>query len=98
MLAVYYNLLSAYNYRAATIACGVLMCVLAVVAIALIVITLMQKSTDGEVTSLTGGSSDTYYNKNKEMDKDKKLKIATIVLAAVLVVSAIVFFIVAPGI
>ena len=87
------NNLLGYTFTAAEIAGGVLMCVLALVSIALIVVTVMQKSNQDDVSAITGGSSsDTYYNKNKEMTKEKKLKIATIVLACVLVVSAIAFF------
>lgn len=90
------NLISAYDYKAATIACGVLMCIMAALAIAIGVVVLMQKSNQNDITGITGGSADTYYNRNKEMSKDKKLKIATIVLSVVLAVIAIVFFIVAP--
>lgn len=87
------NSLLGYSYTAAQIAGGVLMCVLAVISIALIVVTVIQKSNQDDVSAITGGSStDTYYNKNKEMSKEKKLKIATIVLSCILVVSAIAFF------
>ena len=90
------NLISAYDFNAATIACGVLMCVMAALAIAICVVVLMQKSNQNDITSITGGSADTYYNRNKEMSKEKKLKITTIVLSVVLAVIAIVFFIIAP--
>lgn len=96
MLARLNNLLG-YTFTAAQIASGALMCVLALVSIALIIVTLMQKSNQDDVSALTGSSSDTYYNKNKEMSKEKKLKIATIVLACILVVSAIAFFLFAPS-
>ena len=92
------NLISAsgYNYNAARIAAGVLMCIMAAVAIAIGVVVLLQKSNQNDITSITGGSADTYYNNNKEMSKDKKLKIATIALSVTLAVLAIVFFIIAP--
>lgn len=92
------NNLLGYTFTAAEIASGVLMCVLALVSVALIVVTLLQKSNQDDVSAITGGSSsDTYYNKNKEMSKEKKLKIATIVLACILVASAIAFFCFAPS-
>lgn len=102
LLSNYYNysLLAAAggagSTEVKTIICGVLMCVLAVVAIALIVLILIQKSNPDDMSALTGSSSETYYNKSKEMTTEKKLKIATIVLSCVMVVSAIVFFIVSP--
>lgn len=102
MLSKYYSILSAINYgpggyKIATIVCGVMMCVLAAVSITLIIVISMQKSNPDDVSAITGGSSDTYYNKNKEMNTEKKLKIATIVLSCIMVVSAIVFFIIAPA-
>lgn len=102
LLSKFYSILSAISYgpgghKVATIVSGVLMCVLAVVSIGLIVVVLLQKSNPDDVSAITGGSSDTYYNKNKEMSPEKKLKIATIVLSCIMVVSAIVFFIIAPS-
>lgn len=101
LLSNYYGLLAAGASQAGsnevkTIICGVLMCVLAVVAIALIVLVLIQKSNPDDMSALTGSSSETYYNKSKEMTTEKKLKIATIVLSCIMVVSAIVFFIISP--
>lgn|GEM_PF-6578945 len=90
------SLISAYDYKAATIACGVLMCLMAVVAIAIGVVVLMQKSNQNDITGITGGSADTYYNRNKEMNKEKRLKLITICLSVFLAVIAIVFFIIAP--
>lgn len=72
------------------------MCIMAVIAIAIGVIVLMQKSNQNDITGITGGTADTYYNKNKEMSKDKRLKIITIALSVSLAVIAIVFFIIAP--
>ena len=90
------NLIAAYDYKAATIACGVLMCLMAVIAIAIAVVVLMQKSNQNDITGITGGSADTYYNRNKEMSKDKKMKLITIILSVTLAVIAVVFFIIAP--
>lgn len=91
------SLISAITYKARAITAGVLMCVMAVLSIAIIVVVLMQKSNQDDISSITGGSSDTYFNKNKEMSTEKRLKIATIVMGCVLAVIAIVFFIIAPG-
>lgn len=91
------SLISAIPYKVRAITAGVLMCVMAVLSIAIIVVVLMQKSNQDDISSITGGSSDTYFNKNKEMSTEKRLKIATIVMGCVLAVLAIVFFIIAPG-
>ncbi len=65
------------------------------VCIALCVVVLMQKGRDSGISGLTGGSSDTYWDKNKSRSREGRvlmitrvLSIAAILLAAVLNISA----------
>ena len=79
MLSSIYNVLSAISYgpgghKIATIASGVIMCILAAVSIALIVVVLLQKSNQDDVSAITGGSSETYYKKNKELTAELAFK------------------------
>lgn len=91
------SLIAEITYKARAITSGVLMCIMAVLSIAIIVVVLMQKSNQDDISSITGGSSDTYFNKNKEMSTEKRLKLATIIMGSILAVIAIIFFIIAPG-
>lgn len=87
----------ATSTEARAIIAGVLMCIMALLSIAIIVVVLMQKSNQDDISSITGGSSDTYFNKNKEMSAEKRLKLATIIMGSILAVIAIVFFLIVPG-
>lgn len=69
------------------------MSILALTAITLIVVILMQRSVEGNMNAISGGGNDTFYDKTKKTSKEYKLKIATIVLAAVIVVLSLIFFI-----
>ncbi len=62
-----------------------------VVCIALCVVVLMQKGRDSGISGLSGGSSDTYWDKNKGRSREgmiilvtRVLSVAAILLAAVL--------------
>lgn len=70
-------------------------CLMAVTAIAMIVVVLMQNSTPQDLGAISGGSNnDTFFGKNKNRSKEGKLKIATIVLGVLLVVFSIIYFII----
>ncbi len=69
------------------------MTILAIAAIILIVVILMQRSVEGNMNAISGGASDTFYDKTKKTSKEHKLKVATIVLASIIVVVSLVFFI-----
>ena len=76
---------------------GTLNIVLAVLlfisAIFLIVAVLMQSGKDKGAGVVTGGSSETYFGRNKSKSKEKKLALLTTIVAIVFVVLAILAFI-----
>lgn len=76
---------------------GTLNIVLAVLlfisAIFLIVAVLMQSGKDKGTGVVTGGSSETYFGRNKSKSKEKKLALLTAIVAIVFVVLAILAFI-----
>lgn len=71
---------------------SVLVVVMALMAIAMIAIVLMQKSSSDGIGAISG-DTDTYYGKNKKQNKDKILKIVTISLGVVMVIVSIIFFV-----
>lgn len=87
--------LTAYESR--VIACGVLMCVIAALSIALIVLVLLQRGSGDNVNAITGGSnSESFFVKTKGGRKQRILRILTIAFSVAIAVLAIVFFAVAP--
>lgn len=80
------------DYSTVNIIKNILVIMMALVGIAIIVVVLMQKGTNDNIGTLSG-DSETYMGKNKTQNKDKKLKIATWVLGAVIVVLSIVYFV-----
>lgn len=86
--------LSAYDSR--VIASGVLMCVIAVLSIALIVLVLLQRGSGDSVSAITGGNSESFFSKSKGGSKQRILRILTIAFSIALAVLAVVFFVVAP--
>lgn len=70
-------------------------CLMAVAAIAMIVVVLMQNGNNQDLGAISGGNNnDTFFGKNKNRSKEGKLKIATIVIGALLVIFSIVYFII----
>lgn len=78
-----------YTYRTV---CFVLIACMAVAAIAAIILVMLQPGNSQGIDAL-GGSSETFYGKNKGKSTEAKLKMWTIICLAVLAVFAIVFFI-----
>ena len=70
----------------------VIMCVLVVLAIAMIVFVVMQKSNTNGVSAISG-QSDTFYNRNKGATLQGKIKILTIIDAVLILVLCITFFV-----
>lgn len=62
-------------------------------AIAAIILVMMQPGNSQGIDAL-GGSSETFYGKNKGKSTEAKLKLATIICLAILGVFAVAFFIV----
>ncbi len=72
--------------------CFALLAIMAIAAIAAIVLVLLQPSNSEGLDAL-GGSSETFYGKNKGRSIESKLKIWTYVCLAVLGVLSVVLFI-----
>lgn len=70
----------------------VIMCVLALLAIAMIILVVMQKSNTNGSGAITG-QSDTFYNRNKGATLQGKIKVATIVCASLILVLCLAFLI-----
>lgn len=70
----------------------VIMCVLALLSIAMIVLVVMQKSDTNGVSAVTG-KTDTFYNRNKGATLQGKIKVLTIITAVLIMVLCFVFLI-----
>lgn len=71
--------------------------VLLVAALFLIIAVLIQSGKSKGVSStISGGSSETYFGKNKGTSLDKKLAILTVVVAVIFMVVALVVYIAQP--
>ena len=78
-----------------TAVCSTFLCLMAVAALAMIVVVLMQNGGQQDIGAISGGSNnDTFFGKNKSRSKEGKLKIATIVIGVLLVVFSIIYFVV----
>ena len=77
---------------------GILIALMALVAVAAIILVLLQPANSQGIDAL-GGSSETFYGKNKGRSIESKLKLWTIICVAVLAVLSVIFFILQiPGI
>lgn len=85
-------MLSAVDYEGINIFKGILLIFMVIVAIATIVVVLMQKGTSDNI-GVIGGETDTYMGRNKGQNKEKKLKLATAILGGIFVVMAFIYFI-----
>jgi|GEM_PF-1839194 len=66
---------------------------LMVVLSVIMVVTILKQSGDPQdITAITGGSSETFYGKNKGRGKDAFFKRFTIIVAILLVVVSVVYF------
>ncbi len=88
--------LSAINADARRVVSEVMIILMTVISIAIIVIVMMQEGETGGVSAISGGSSDTFYGKNKAHSKEQILKRLTLILGAVMLVLSVIFFIVKP--
>lgn len=73
----------------------VMLVLIALLSIALVITVLFQSSNDGNnnVDAITGGSTDTFYGKHRSQTLESILKRLTVILAIVIAVLAIIFFI-----
>lgn len=74
----------------------VLAILLFVSAIFLIIAVLMQSGKDKGTGVITGGSSETYFGRNKSKSKEKKLALITSIVAIVFVIITVLTFILQP--
>lgn len=73
----------------------ILIVLMVVLAIAVTVVILMQKSTSDNIGTIAGGNNDSSLDgKNKTRSKDKTLKITTLALGVCLVIVSVVFFVI----
>ena len=80
-----------------SIVAGVLMCIIAALSIALIVLVLLQRGTGDNVSAITGGSNkENFFAKTKGGSKQRTLRLLTIIFSSVIAVLAIVFFAIVP--
>ena len=77
------------TYRAVSI---VLIVLMGVAALAAIVLVMLQPGNSQGIDAL-GGSSETFYGKNKGRSTEAKLKLATYICLGILGLFAVVFFI-----
>lgn len=71
---------------------GILIALMAIVAVGAIICVLLQPSNSQGIEAL-GGSSETFYGKNKGKSTEAKLKMWTIICVAILAVLSVIFFI-----
>ena len=70
----------------------VLVCLLAVFAVAMIIFVLIQKSDTNGVTAISG-KTDTFYNKNKGATLQGKVRVLTIIDAVCILVVCVAYLI-----
>jgi preprotein translocase subunit SecG len=68
------------------------MAIMALLAIALIILIVMQKGNTNGSSALTG-KTDTFYNRNKKSTLQGKVKVLTIICASILMALCLVFMI-----
>ncbi len=82
------------SYQAYKIVCSVLIVAMFVAAIAAIILVLIQPSNSDGIDALGGGSSETFFGKNKGKSTEEVLKKWTVIALIVLAVLAIAFFVI----
>ena len=71
----------------------VLMFIIAVAAIVLVIVTLMQEHDDNGSANAITGASESYYTQNKGETTQGKLKKVTIAMASIIAISIVLFFV-----
>lgn len=66
--------------------------ILALLALGLVIVIAMQQSKKGGLGSIMGGSSDSYYGRNKARSKENVLKKLTVIFAVALAVLALILY------
>ena len=68
---------------------------LMVLAVAIVILVLMQQGKDKKLSGAIAGGSDTFYGKNKTADKDKVMSVITAIIAVVFVGIVIAMYLIA---
>jgi len=89
-------IMGAITREARGVIANVLIILMTVISIGIIVVVMMQEGETGGVSAISGGSSDTFYGKNKGHSKEQILKRITLILGAVMLVISVVFFLIKP--
>lgn len=71
----------------------ILLLLVLVCSIALTVVVLMQNTDGDNTTNVVTGIKDTYYSQNKGMNREGRLKKATVILSTIIAVAVVIFFI-----
>lgn len=87
------NNLNAINYQTYKVLSIVFVAIATVCALFIIIVILMQSGNSDGTGALSGGSSDTFYGKNKSKTLEHKLKVLTGICIAVIAVLMVGFFI-----
>lgn len=96
---MYYTLmpmLSAIQYEVGQKVGWAMMTIMVVLSIALIVIVLMQKSGGEDMSAIAGYNqrNESFFGKNKSQTSEGKLKKATVVIAVLLLIVSVIYFII----
>ena len=96
MMSFMYNMFAPMNddaqYTAYRIVCLILLIAMIVCALAAIILVLIQPGNSTGIDAL-GGSSETFFGKNKGRSLESKMKRWTVICLVVLAVFAVAFFI-----
>ena len=74
----------------------ILLAVLLLAAIFIVAVVTMQKSSDEGLSGTISGGSDTYYGKDKSMNKEKRLGKWTLIVGIVFAVAVVAVYVIQP--
>lgn len=96
MLSSMTQALSVIQYEVGQKVGWAMMTIMVLLSIALIVIVLKQKSTGEDMSAIAGYNqkNESFFGKNKSQTAEGKLKRATVVMAVLLLVVSVIYFIV----
>ncbi len=87
------NNLNAMSYQTYKVLSIVFVAVAAVCALFILIVILMQSGNSDGTSALNGGSSDTFYGKNKSKTLEHKLKVLTGICIAIIAVLMVGYFV-----
>ena len=89
-------LLSVIQYEVGQKVGWAIMPLMVLAGIALVVVVLMQKSTGEDMSAISGYNqkNDSFFGKNKSQSSEGRLRKATVILAVLLLVLSIIYFVI----